>query len=112
MFIGMFRHLPILFSLFLPMIIVYFGLCLVMANASTIAMSHVKDKAHGSAVMNFINMGLATLVVLSLSLFSMKTLLLPVIYIALCIASLGIFKLVARREQTSAMLPEIRNWKK
>lgn len=85
---------PILLSLFLPMIIIYFGLCFVLANASATAMSHVSDKAHGSAVMNFINMGLATLVVLSIGAFSMKTLLLPTIYIVLCIPMMGIFKFV------------------
>lgn len=90
MFVTMVMHFPILFSLFLPMIIIYFGLCFIMANASTIAMSHVNDKAHGSAVMNFINMGVATLVVLSISLFPMKALLLPFIYIGLCVASMGI----------------------
>lgn len=98
MFLAIFMRLPVVFSIFLPMIIVYFGLCFIMANASTLAMNHVTDKAHGSAVMNFINMGLATLVVLSLSLFPMETFLLPTIYIVLCIASLGIFKLVTRKE--------------
>jgi MFS family permease len=97
MFVAMFIQLPILFSLFLPMIIIYFGLCFILANASTLAMSHVSDKAHGSAVMNFINMGLATLVVLCVGLFPMKTLLLPAIYIVLCIAMMGIFKFVTRK---------------
>ena len=94
---AMFIQLPILFSLFLPMILIYFGLCFILANASTIAMSHVSDKAHGSAVMNFINMGLATLVVLSIGLFPMKILLLPAIYIILCIAMMGIFKFATRK---------------
>ncbi len=98
MFVTMFMHLPILFSFFLPMIIIYFGLCFILANASTIAMSHVSDKAHGSAVMNFINMGLATLVVLGSSLFPMKGLLLPILYIGLCVASMGIFKYVTANE--------------
>ena len=98
MLVAMFMHFPILFSLFLPMIIIYFGLCFILANASTIAMSHVSDKAHGSAVMNFINMGLATLVVLSVGLFPMKTLLLPAVYIILCIAMMGIFKFVTGKE--------------
>lgn len=97
MLVAMLMHFSILFSLFLPMIIIYFGLCFILANASTIAMSHVSDKAHGSAVMNFINMGLATLVVLSLGLFPIKALLLPAIYIILCIAMMGIFKLVTRK---------------
>lgn len=98
MFVGMFMHFTILFSLFLPMIVIYFGLCFILANASTIAMSHVNDKAHGSAVMNFINMGFATLVVLGTSLLPMRALLLPTIYICLCVASIGIFKLVTTNE--------------
>ncbi len=102
MFVAMFMQLPILFSLFLPMIIIYFGLCFILANASVIAMSHVSDKAHGSAVMNFINMGLATLVVLSLGLFSMKTMLLPAIYIILCVAMMGI-SLQSKRTQANRL---------
>jgi MFS family permease len=90
---AMFMRLPILISLFLPMVIIYFGLCFVMANASSIAMSHVEDKAHGSAVMNFINMGLATIVVLSLGVFPTAAILLPIIYLVLCIAMVWIFHL-------------------
>lgn len=72
--------------------IIYFGICFILANASSIAMSHVSDKAHGSAVMNFINMGLATLAVLSLGLFPIKSLLLPIIYFVLCLVMMGAFK--------------------
>ena len=86
-------NFSLLLSLFLPMIIIYFGLCFVMANASTIAMSHVSDKAHGSAVMSFVNMGLATVVVLSLGFFPMKPLLLPAIYLGITLGMMGIFKL-------------------
>lgn len=100
MFIAMLAQLPILISLFLPMMIVYFGLCFVLANASTIAMSHTQDKAHGSAVMNFINMGLTTVVVLSLGLFSMKETLLPAICLALCLAMIGMFKFIAIKSHT------------
>lgn len=99
LFVTMIMQLPILFSLFLPMIIIYFGVCFVMANASTIAMSHVTDKAHGSAVMNFINMGSATVAVLSLGLFPMKALLLPSIYLVLCVGMMGIFKWITSGEK-------------
>ncbi|MBA3660928.1 MAG: MFS transporter [Gammaproteobacteria bacterium] len=97
MFVTMALHSPILFSLFLPMIIIYFGLCFILANASTLAMSHVSDKAHGSAVMNFINMGLATVIVLSLGFFTIKALLLPCIYVILCVSMMSIFKLAANK---------------
>lgn len=85
-------HLTALFSLFLPMIVIYFGLSLVLGNASTIAMSQINDKAHASAVMNFINMGSATLMVLMLGFFSVNTFLLPGIYIVLCTAMIGIYR--------------------
>lgn len=85
--------LPALLSLFLPMVVIYFGLSLIIANAATIAMSKTNDKAHGSAVMSFVNMGFATLVVLSLGLFTMHAILLPGIYLILCAVMLGIYSL-------------------
>lgn len=92
MWLLMLMNFTVLVSLFSPMVIIYFGLCFILANASTIAMSRASDKAYGSAIMNFINMGLATLVVLSLGLFSIKPLLLPVIYFILCIVMMGMLK--------------------
>lgn len=97
MFVTMLMQLPALVSLFLPMIVIYFGLCFILANASTIAMNHVNDKAHGSAVMNFINMGLATLVVLGIGTLPMNIFLLPSIYIALCASMIGIVKYITRK---------------
>jgi DHA1 family bicyclomycin/chloramphenicol resistance-like MFS transporter len=92
MLIAMWMNLRPLFSLFTPMIVIYFGLCFILANASTIAMSGATDKAHGAAVMSFINMGLATLVVFSLGLFPIKMFLLPLAYVVLSIAMLGVLK--------------------
>lgn len=98
MFFASLLNLPLLFSLFLPMIIIYFGLCFVLANTSTLAMSCVSDKAYGSAVMNFLNMGLATIVVLCLGMFSIQPLLLPFIYLLLAIAMMGIYRLSFKNE--------------
>jgi len=84
-------HYSALFSLFLPMVIVYFGLCFIVANVSTVILSNVSDKSHGSAVMNFINMGLATLVVLSVGYFSLQPLLLPMVYLSLCVAMINMY---------------------
>lgn len=58
------NHLSLLWILFLPMMIVNIGLSLLFANAATMVMPHLEDKANGSAVMNFINMAWATLIVL------------------------------------------------
>lgn len=98
MLIAMWLNFNWLLSLFLPMIIIYFGLCFILANASAIAMGSVTDKAHGASVMSFINMGFATLVVFSLSLFSISMLLLPLVYLMLSIAMLGMLQLIIRNK--------------
>lgn len=96
MFVAMMLHAPIVIALFSPMVLIYFGLCILYANASTVAMSHVHDKAHGSAVMSFLNMGTATLVVLCIGLFPMGVLLLPLIYVGLSVAMVVLFKNLSR----------------
>ncbi len=88
MLIAIMLDLPVLLSIFLPMMVIYLGLCFIMANTSTLAMNRVTDKANGSAVMNFMNMGLATLIVLSLGLFPMSVMVLPSVYTFLCIGML------------------------
>jgi hypothetical protein len=92
MFIAMLINTPLLFSLFLPMIMIYFVLCFILAHTSMIAMEGIVDKAHGAVVMSFINMLLPILAVFTLTLFPIKTLLLPAIYLILCVAMLGAFK--------------------
>jgi DHA1 family bicyclomycin/chloramphenicol resistance-like MFS transporter len=89
-------HLGSLLAIFTPMMLIYFGLSLIVANTSAIAMSHVHDKAHGSAVMNFLNVGLATVMVLILGVFSISTLLLPSVFIALCVVMIGVYKLLVK----------------
>lgn len=84
MIVTVLMNLPVLYSLFLPTILIYFGLCFILSNASAIALSQVQDKAQGSAVMSFINLGFTTLVVLSLGLFPITRLLLPANFLALC----------------------------
>lgn len=83
MFIAMKMHAAVIYAVFLPMMLVYFGSCFVLANASTLAMSSVSDKAHGAAVMSFINMGTATVVVLSVAAFQTTAMLLPMIYLVI-----------------------------
>lgn len=101
MLITVVAKLPPVLSLFIPMIVVYFGLSLILANASSVAMSHVSDKAHGSAVMNFINMGLATLVVLSLGYFPVSAILLPAVYLGLCLFMMSVYIWLTSNKTTS-----------
>lgn len=103
MFILIYAKLPIIYSLFIPTIIIYFGLCHILANASSIAMSQANDKAHASAVMNFINMSTATIMVLGIGLFSVKALLLPIIFIVLSIFMMSMYKwLMLEKHKNSA----------
>lgn len=94
MMVAMFLKTPILFSLFFPMIIIYFGLCFILSHASMIAMEKVTDKAHGAAVMSFMNVLLPTIAVFALALFSIKTMLLPAIFLVLSAGLLGAFKML------------------
>lgn len=83
-------------SIFLPMIIIYFGLCFIFSNASVVALATVNDKAHGSAVMSFLNMGFATIVVLLTEYFSVSSLLLPEVYIVACVLMFGLLMMLKR----------------
>lgn len=97
MLIANLLHSGAITSLFFPMIVMYFGVSLVLANASMLAMANVSDKAHGSAVMNFLNMGFATIGVLLLGLFMVKTLLLPCVYLIMCVIMWLAFKRLANQ---------------
>lgn len=63
---------PPLWSLFIPTMITFAGNSMLYGNASTLGLQATADKAHGSAVMNFLNMGLCTLAVLSLSFITVN----------------------------------------
>jgi DHA1 family bicyclomycin/chloramphenicol resistance-like MFS transporter len=93
--------LPPLYAVFVPMTLIYFGLSLLLSNASTLAMSNTENKAHGSAVMNFVNMGVATLTVLSLGLFHVITLLLPIVFLVLCITQIIVYVFSIRKTQST-----------
>lgn len=92
MVIALYLQRSIVYSIFLPMIIIYFGLSFIVANISTVIMNSISDKSHGSAVMNFINMGVATIAVLSLSLFNIDKMLLPIIYFIIFVAITTTYK--------------------
>lgn len=99
MLLGIYFHLSVTYSLFLPVIVVYLGICFISANTSGIAMSRVTDKAHGAAVMSFINMSTATIVVLSIGLFSIHEALLGFTYVVICLAMPVFYKLLLTYEK-------------
>lgn len=86
MLIGTALLSSVIMALFVPMMVIYFGLSFILANASTLAMSYASDKSHASAVMNFINMSVATLVVLALGNCSIHAMLLPMVFVIICVA--------------------------
>jgi len=92
-YVLMHEQVALMYSLFLPMVIVYFGLSFIMPNASAHAMSFASDKAHGSAVMNFINMASGTLTVLLLGFFQVTSMLLPTVFLTMCVVMFVLFRL-------------------
>lgn len=89
--IATYFKMPILWMLFVPMIAVNFGNALIYPNASVLALQKASDKSNASAVMSFINMGFATVMVLAAGfttpgqLVFMAALVLLTIFMALCL---------------------------
>lgn len=77
------------------------GLALIYANISSFAMSTIHDKSHGSAVMSFINMGLTTVVVLSITNMSTTLLLMPSLYICISLVMLGLYFFIKTLKPTN-----------
>lgn len=86
--LSFFLHLSAMMSVFFPAVVSYFGLCFIIGNASTLALNQSKDKAHASAVINFINVGFSMSVVLFIGFFSIKLWLMPIIFSLLIISML------------------------
>lgn len=85
--------------LFLPLLVIYIGVGLIFANASSIATANCADKSNASAMMSFINMALTTAIVLTLSFIHVTaTILLPSIYTFLLIAAF-VFAALLKRNQ-------------
>jgi MFS family permease len=87
------QHSTPINTIFIPMMVIYLGLAFILANASSIAMNNAEDKAHASAVMSFINMGVATVIVLGLCWLPLTNYLMPILFIIFSIALSGFFYL-------------------
>ncbi|VVC77013.1 Bicyclomycin resistance protein [Aquicella siphonis] len=97
MILAVHMQLSAIFSIFFPMMFIYYGLCFILANASTIAMHQVDDKSHGSAVMSFLNMGLATLAVICLGPLTIKATLLPGLFLLVCALMMVLYQFIGVR---------------
>jgi len=94
-------HHLIAIWLFLPFAIIYAGNALIFANASTLVMQSAQDKAGASAMMNFINMGIAAVSVLLIGLIpAQSSLLLPIVYVILAMLTL-LLSMALRRNANS-----------
>lgn len=95
MFVFALLKMSVLLIIFISMAACYFGLALVFANASIIALCYVTDKAHGSAVMSFINMSFVTLFVLASGFLPVQILLMPSLFIIICIMMFTLYKVLS-----------------
>ncbi len=77
-------------SLFMPTTIVYIGLPLVFANASSLTLTNAQDKSNASAMLSFINLSSAVVVTLLLTLISIHS----VLTIAILFVVFSIFAII------------------
>lgn len=71
-------------TLFAPFALAFFGMPVTFASVMVLASSHFKDRASGSAVVNFIQMGIALIVTLMVqNLPGVLTLSMPILMVAL-----------------------------
>lgn len=97
MFIALLLQ-PLAIGLFLPLTIIYIGMSFIFANASSIAMSSVQDKSTASAMMSFINMGIATVSVLIVGLIAVQSSpLIPITYGVVILFALMIALILAKK---------------
>lgn len=92
MLIPFFLDMPKVWSLFVPMGIIYIALAHVSANISSFGLAHSKNKSNGSAVINFINLGIGFLGVLfSQLIFPESPYVMPVSFLVIFLIMLCIW---------------------
>ncbi|MCE3268500.1 MAG: hypothetical protein K0R49_752, partial [Burkholderiales bacterium] len=87
LFLGFMLFAHHILSLFAPMFIIYIGFSFIFGNSSALALRGADDKSNASALMSFINMSSAVIVVMLLSFFPMHAIItLPAMYLGyLCL---------------------------
>ncbi len=74
-------------TLFIPMPLIYLGESLVFANATSLVLSHAKNKSYASAAMSFLNMGMSVVTLLVFeSLPSHSVIVMPLVFTFLAAA--------------------------
>jgi MFS transporter, DHA1 family, multidrug resistance protein len=78
------------------MVFVYGGIPLVFSNASSVATTYARNKANGSAMMNFLNMGTCVVILSVLeSLAFHRAFLMPLVFMIVCVAMVLLKKRLA-----------------
>ncbi|MCI5052715.1 MAG: MFS transporter [Simkaniaceae bacterium] len=78
-------------NLFIPMLIIYLGIGINLPAASSLGLAHSQQKAYASATLNFLNMGMATLTVLLLSIIPIQSIMLLPSLLVLVTVLLALF---------------------
>mgnify|MGYP000458669448 CR=1 FL=1 len=82
LFMSLKTYPHLVISLFAPMFLIYIGFSFIFGNGSAIALSSSKDKSNASALMSFVNMSYAVIIVMVLGLFPIHSaLILPLLFI-------------------------------
>jgi hypothetical protein len=97
MFMAFVMNKLIAECLFIPMAIAYIGMSFIFANASGLAMASSEDKPNASAMMNFINMSVATISVLIVGFIQQTSLTLPLVYGMMIVVALLLVGILQRQ---------------
>jgi len=92
-------HISVFAAIFIPSCFVYFGMGAIYPSATSIAMFSSHNKAHGSAVMNFVNMASITLCVFGMGYITPNTWSLPKIYTLMCIALILLYDALRKSQK-------------
>jgi MFS family permease len=81
------------YTLFLPMPVIYFGLSFIFANALPLGITHAKDKSTASAVLNFFNIFVTVVVLAVLGSFASHSLaMMPLIFTCAAFLLFGLIR--------------------
>jgi predicted MFS family arabinose efflux permease len=101
MFLSAFFHSNSGWSLFLPQALILVGMYFLWLFASSEGISQAKDKSNGSAVMQFINLGCATLGTFFVGLFAPKSLFtIPIVFTLILLALLAVWSCLGKQAST------------
>lgn len=86
------------FSIFLPVSLLYFGIPLMYSNAAVLATFRVKDKPNASSIMSFINIGSALMGIIIIGMIpGSRFLVMPTLFLAFFIFMIGLYSFSYKR---------------